>query len=298
MKSHKLTFLSLLMLGSVSLSGCYVDLGFIHFGEPDGETNTADGKLIYDEKAQLAHIDEYYETIDTSLSGQALLNDLKALNVSSRRTLVTYSAMGTSSNGKFKFTDYDPSTVKFNSDGIPYGTKILSFYSGKSTNTFNREHVWPNSRNGNAIEDDIFMPRPTVAEENSDRGNSIYKTGMATEYDGWDPVTAFGNTIGNYEGIRGECARIIFYCMTAASGLVLNEVTANNRNNMGSLTNLVEWSCDNPVNMREKRRQVGGEYLQGNRNAFVDHPEYVCKIWGGTNDATKAACQRANYAIN
>ena len=41
---------------------------------------------------------------------------------------------------------------------------------------------------------------------------------------------------------------------------------------------------------REKRRQDGGEYLQGNRNAFVDHPEFACKIWGTYNQATKQVC--------
>ena len=29
---------------------------------------------------------------------------------------------------------------------------------------------------------------------------------------------------------------------------------------------------------------------QGNRNPFIDHPEYACKIWGNTNATTKAIC--------
>ena len=86
--------------------------------------------------------------------------------------------------------------------------------------------------------------------------------------------------------------------MTASSSLVLNDETRNDGNNMGKLTDLIKWACENPVNEREKRRNVGGEYLQGNRNAFVDHPEYACKIWGSYNSSTKSACQKANYATN
>ena len=293
MKSTKLTLLSLLMLGSVTLSSCYLNLGFIEIGEKEEEGGSESG--LYDEKAQKKHIAEYYSGIDSSASGTTLLTALKSLNTTKRKSEVGYNKMGTSASGFYKFTDYDPATAKVASNGIPYGSKILSFYSGKSTSTFNREHVWPDSRGGDKVEDDIFMTRPTVSEENSERGNSVYKTGMNSQSAGWDPVAAFADNIGVYKSIRGECARIIFYCMTAVSGLTLNESTGNSGNNMGVLSDLIKWACENPVNDREKRRQVGGEYLQGNRNAFVDHPEYACKIWGSSNTS---ACKAAGYATN
>ena len=302
-KAFKL--ISLLVFSSVALTGC----SFITIednteqkeedkgGDQGGEQQGGEQK-IYDEEKQAVRIAEYYAEINSSESGTTLLSSLRTLNLKMRTSQVGYGAMSTSSSGKFKWTDYDPATVKFNDKGIPYGTKILSFYSGKSTTTFNREHTWPNSRDGNLVENDIFMTRPTINEENSDRGNSVYVTGMTSSSEGWDPVAAFANNIGNYESIRGECARIIFYCMTASSSLVLDDDTRNNGNNMGKLTDLIKWTCENPVNEREKRRNVGGEYLQGNRNAFVDHPEYACKIWGNHNSSTKYACQKANYPTN
>ena len=304
MKSRKVRLLSLLMLGSISLSACYIDLGFIQIGTKEEETNTADGKTIYDEQKQNAHILEYYSDIDSSASGDTLLSALRTLNLAKRTSTVGYSEMGSNSSGKVKFTDYDPAYAKFNSDGIPYGTRVLSFYSGKSVTTFDREHVWPASRlpggrDGNIVDDDILMPRPTCSEENQDRGNSAYVTGMADNRDGWDPVQAFQSTLGTYEGIRGECARIVFYCMTVDQRceLVDNASYYTGCKHMGKISDLMEWACDNPVNMREKRRQVGAEYLQGNRNAFVDHPEYACKIWGNSSDRTRAACARANYPV-
>lgn len=246
---------------------------------------------------------DYYPSSLDSLTGDALLTQLRTLNLSKRTSEAGYSAMGisTSSNPRqspFMYTDYDPSTVTYDNNGQPYGTKILSFYSGSSVTSWNKEHVWPASRltggrNGNIVDDDIYMPRPTINAENSDRGNSVFYEGMCHTSNGWDPVQAFevvNPSIGTYNNIRGECARIIFYAMTVDSTLVLNEKTSNDGNNMGRLSDLLKWNLQNSVNDREIRRQSGGQYLQGNRNAFVDHPEYACKIWGNTNNATKAAC--------
>jgi len=248
-------------------------------------------------------IGDYYK--DVTGTGDTLLTNLRSLNLTKRKSTVGYSGMGTSTSGMFKYTDYDPNYVSYDSNGQPYGTRVLSFYSGTSCTSWNREHVWPNSRGGGSggsagspyPDADIYMPRPTISSENSNRGNSAYVTDMAHSSDGWDPVTAFG-VDGCYKGksIRGEAARIIFYCMTVNSKLVLNESVACNGNNMGKLTDLLEWHVDNPINERELNRNNGGQYLQGNRNAFVDHPEYVCQVWGNTNAETKAICSRDPYA--
>ena len=244
----------------------------------------------------------YYEKLDDSGSGTDFLSVLRTFNMSNRKTNISYSSL----NSYFCYTDYDPATVKYDVNNQPYGTSLLSFYSGKSTTSYNKEHVWPNSRGGGSdkgksgspyVEDDIFMPRPTISAENSDRGNSSYVEGMCHSSNGWDPVTAFEKTLGVYQSIRGECARIIFYCMTVNPNLKLVDDAntdfsgVGGRVTMGKLSDMLRWNLENPVNEREINRNNGGQYIQGNRNAFVDHPEYACKIWGNTNDATKKICQ-------
>ena len=302
MRKH--TLLTLLAFGSITLSGCYVDLGFIQFGSKGvTDENHKDGRVIYDAEKDSQTISTYYADIDGSKSGEALLSDLRNLNLSNRVSTVGYKDMPY----LFCYTDYDPAYTKWNSDGVPYSGHILSFYSGKQVimGECDREHVWPASRlpggrDNNVVDKDIYMPRPTCDEENQDRGNSCYITDMNSTSKGWDPVEAFGHTIGVHESIRGECARIIFYCMTADENCVLNDdpvYVEGGVTNMGKISDLMEWACENPVNLREKRRQVGGQYLQGNRNAFVDHPEYACKIWGNATSRTKAACQSANYEV-
>ena len=241
----------------------------------------------------------YYDGINPE--SPTLLADLRALNLSKRKKESPYSSL----NELFRYTDYDPANVKYDENNQPYSTTLLSFYSGRSTTSFNKEHVWPNSRGGGQkngksgapyVENDIYMPRPTINAENSDRGNSSFVEGMCDDSKGWDPVTAFEKTLGVYQGIRGESARIIFYCMTVNEKLRLvddaNEDFSGigGRVTMGKLSDMLRWNLENPVNDREIRRQSGGEYIQGNRNAFVDHPEYACKIWGSTNATTKQIC--------
>ena len=284
MRKH--TLLTLLAFSSITLSGCYIDLGFIQIGNK-----------VYDEKKQAKEIEAYYKDIDDTETGAELLQSLRTLNLAKREKEIGYADLGK----YYNYTDFDPAYVKFNKSGVPYSGHILSFYSGKSVlmGECDREHVWPASRlkggrDGNIVDGDIFMARPTCSEENQARGNSAYVTGMNTERDGWDPVTAFADTLGVYEGIRGECARIIFYCMVASNQLTLTDDASRSsytkNKEMGVISDMLKWNLNYPVLDREQRRNSGAEYLQGNRNPFIDHPEYACKIWGSYNNKTKQIC--------
>lgn len=253
----------------------------------------------------------YYSSIDESKSGNALLTELRSLNLSKRQSTVGYSSMGTSPSGQFKYTDYDPDYVQYDSNGQPYGTRISSFYTYTSATSWNREHVWPNSHGGGSGGDagspypdaDIHMPRPTISSENSSRGNSFFVEGMNHSSNGWDPYTA-----GYSAESRGEAARITFYCMLVNSKLNLcasnttpsgtDPITGTSYGSghtMGNLETLLKWNINYPVTQREKNRNEGAEYLQGNRNAFIDHPEYACKIWGSFNSTTQSLCNNASW---
>lgn len=48
---------------------------------------------------------------------------------------------------------------------------------------------------------------------------------------------------------------------------------------IGDLCTLVEWNEAFPVTDFEKRCNDRVEELQGNRNPFIDHPEFVDAIW-------------------
>lgn len=284
-----------------------LSLSFLSFGLVTGVALSNDEHVAPVVAYENHDADTYYVGISGSATGNDLLSSLRTLNLGKRRKLVGYNGMGTKPSGDFKYTDYDPNYVQYDANQQPYGTRISSFYTYTSATSWNREHVWPDSHGGGKVEADIHMTRPTISSENSSRGNSFFVEGKNHSSNGWDPKTA-----GYSEQSRGEAARIVFYCLTASSQLCLSPtdtapsggkdpitgLTYGTGNTMGNLETLIKWNLNYPVTQREKNRNEGAEYLQGNRNAFVDHPEYVCRIWGNVNDTTRALCANDPYAAS
>ncbi len=223
----------------------------------------------------------YYASITDTMTGSTLLTALQSLNSKKRTKTVGYKNMG----DYYKQTDGDPKN----------SGNLLVFYSGKSSafngsfsGNINREHVWPNSRGGSVVEGDIHMPRPTLTNENGSRGNSFYVEGKKASSGGWDPaMESFG--VAKYRGIS---ARIIFYCVAASSQLSLVDTNDDSTGNktMGKLSDLLKWNLAYTIDATEVQRNDAAQGIQGNRNPFIDHPEYACKIWGNYNTATKTMC--------
>ena len=162
---------------------------------------------VSDTASELA---SYYSSISDSDSGTSLLSKLQSLNSSKRKKTMGYSTIGTDTGGAVIYTDYDLNSTAKDSNGQTYGTKVASFYTKTAATSWNREHMWPNSHGGNNVEADILHTRPTISSENSSRGNSFYVEGKNSSSAGWDPYTA-----GYDAEVRGECARVILYCVVA-----------------------------------------------------------------------------------
>ena len=237
-----------------------------------------------------ADVGSYYSSITDSMSGTTLLNALNSLNSSKRTRTVGYDGMKTFS----AVCDADP-------DG---SGKIIGFYdnaklgpSWDSAATWNREHVWPNARGGNTVEGDAHMVRPASVKTNSGRGSKGFGV------DSFDP----GNSVAYY---RGVASRIIFYCAIANKNLKIQDIVLNSdgsspSNTMGTLSDMLRWNLQylptdtsfTGANDLARRTELSrNEKIQtasngqGNRNPFIDHPEYACKIWGDTNATTRQIC--------
>lgn len=230
---------------------------------------------------------EYYKDIDDNATGETLLNALNSLNSAKRKKTIGYAGFKT----MFKYTEIDPK-------GTTPAGKMYGFYNNALVNadwdneaTWNREHVWPRSRGGNRIEGDILMTRPTSVKINSERGNMVY----GSVNDSYDP----GQYVAEYRGIA---ARIILYGAIAEKTLHIDEETGSSTNSMGILSELLKWNLQYlpggadsdslALRIEYNRNEVNATNpeLQGNRNPFVDHPEYACRIWGTTDSATRKAC--------
>ena len=149
---------------------------------------------------------------------------------------------------------------------------------------WNREHVWTQSKYPASASDNhnIFACEGQI---NNYRGNLPYDEGGSV-------VTVFGHTteckmISNTsfepcDAAKGEIARAVMYGTVMYSYTMTEEIK--------SIELALKWHLEHPNTERDIRRNNVVYGNQGNRNPFVDHPEYACKIWGNTNSATKALC--------
>lgn len=195
-------------------------------------------------------------------------------------------------NTGFIGVDYgDAKTALAEADVDPNdSTKVLTIYSRDSVNrewdgsSWHREHVWPNSRLGlERVEEndvsqasDLHNLRAIVPSVNSSRSNKIYDTitGADTFYPG--------------DKDKGDVARILLYMTIKYPFLTLvDEVLDNDPDTnytpqgakMAKLSMILKWHTEDPVDDFERNRNEVIYRWQKNRNPFIDHPEFVAKIW-------------------
>jgi endonuclease I len=164
---------------------------------------------------------------------------------------------------------------------------VILVYTGYSVSgnwdggtTWNREHVWPQSRLGVYVgyDDDDFPSKatdlhnlkPADPNENAIRSN---------DYFDW---TKTSNTYEPRDEVKGDIARILFYMATMYFDLSLNEdeLSLSLYKTMGILSVLLEWNEIDPVDDFERNRNEVIYAYQGNRNPFIDYPEFANLIWG------------------
>ena len=165
-------------------------------------------------------------------------------------------------------------------DGYMYGIWDGDLIAGTATGSWNKEHVWPQSRMGTDVTSsskgkgsDLHNLRVSCAVMNNRHGNDAYDeqgiTGM------WYPnVDSDGSPAHRYVGDhRGDAARILFYMALRYPELSLVGGASLVGYEMGNLDSLLRWNEEDPVDEFEMRRNGRIYEYQGNRNPFVDLPE-------------------------
>lgn len=195
------------------------------------------------------------------------------------------------SYGDFRFsaaiTDADPN-VPGNLLTVYSRTSVTAAWDGGAT--WNREHTWPDSRQPQDASNsstgaiaDPHMLRPAVPSINGSRGNKPY---------GLDDSTgSYGAVAGGYyfpgDADKGDMARTQFYAATrwSSQGLSLTDAFPSGFQ-MGDLSSLVNWNyLDTPDEFERHRNQavysqaLNPSYYSNNRNAYVDHPEFVWSVF-------------------
>lgn len=161
-------------------------------------------------------------------------------------------------------------------------------------NPINAEHIVPQSFYGSAspMKSDIWSIRPCHGSANSARSNKPFgevADGSAQWYGvngsgdyfstGSTPANAddFSESSGGIweprEEFKGDVARSVFYFYT------MYPTQAGDISGVCDPQILYDWHLQDPVSPVEQTRNNRTETAQGNRNPYVDHPDWVYLGW-------------------
>ena len=238
----------------------------------------------------------YYSGINgygTSIKGQ-----LHTLIKNTHTTQYTYDG----AKVQLYYTDEDPANSN-NVIEIYTGWSINRNSFGSGTTDWNREHTWSKSHGDfgdvKPAGTDLHHLRPCDATVNSAKSNKDFDTG-GTAYTDASPPPGYTGSTGCFtttetweprDADKGDVARMIMYMAVRYDGDDSNMTTdlelvdhtysdaGSNLPYYGKLSTLLQWHYQDPPDAWEARRNNRIEERQGNRNPFIDHPEYAQFIW-------------------
>ncbi len=249
---------------------------------------------------------DYYAPI-TAQSGTALLGQVHDLIVGTHTHYSSYAECKSYASTTDPALNGEKGVLEF------YTHETMTSFSG-TKGTWNREHVWPQnlSKEGGSgsqlwgtsnAGSDMHHIRPSEGMLNNSRGNKKYGnvTNGTPEYS--QTTSGSNSELGGYsnsstfmplDNVKGDAARIVMYVYThyntasrvygtkesKGSGTlpITNIISASSESAAFDL--LIEWNESDPVDDIEKTRNEAVYKIQGNRNPFIDHPEYAEAIWG------------------
>ena len=228
----------------------------------------------------------YYDGLNTDLRGDDFRDKLASLITSTHKKETTYDGLK---------RIYDDSDVDL--DGK---SGMTLFYTGTVVKSYsaygaNREHVWPKN-GGKAFPasskcgSDAHHLRPCDQQLNSTRGSysfgevaqtagNIVKQDGSTTYD--NLCYKSGSFFYPGVGYRGATARILMYVQTRWGNdynLTFVDGSGSNKT-IGDFDTLYKWHLEEPPTREEIYRNNCVAAIQGNRNPFIDHPEYAYYIY-------------------
>lgn len=192
----------------------------------------------------------------------------------------------------------------------PTGTDPYSYSAGTTQrcgtysvegDCYNREHIIPQSTFNSAapMVSDAHFITPTDGKVNGQRSNYPHGPVTSATWTSLNGSKLGASTTSGYSGpifepineFKGDIARMYFYFATryentvAGYSYAMFNGTSNQVFTTAFLNLLITWHNQDPVSSREIARNNAIYTSQNNRNPYIDHPEYVQKIWNPTADA-------------
>lgn len=172
--------------------------------------------------------------------------------------------------------------------------------SRKEGDCYNREHTLPRSWFNDTpyMDSDLFHIYPTDGYVNNRRSNLPYGEVGITMWESSNGSKIGQNTFGSYtktvfepvDEYKGDLARTYFYLVTAYEDYLpgWSSEQAGGSKYPGlsdwSVELLLKWHHEDPVSIKEVRRNEEVYKLQGNRNPFIDYPDLAEHVWGTTSE--------------
>ena len=240
----------------------------------------------------------YYNGVDGKSSASAILDAL--FTKISGHTVIAYKSLEPyyAQTDMYADTIWDMySTCRFTMDDANKQQKAVC-------DAWNKEHSIPQSwfNEGSPMKSDLFHVYPTDARVNNFRSNLPYGevaggngAGFQDNYQNHGLGKKGSNTFPGYTGTvfepadeyKGDFARTYFYmvaryrdkALTASGGSVV--FTSNKTDLTEFAKNLfLKWHRQDPVSQKEIDRNQAVYGIQGNRNPFIDYPDFVEYVWG------------------
>ncbi|MBL4673803.1 MAG: endonuclease [Arenicella sp.] len=189
----------------------------------------------------------------------------------------------------------------------PYNYTAITNQCGSynsEADCYNREHSFPRSWFGGSIEpmnSDVHFIFATDGQVNAYRGsfpygevgtNDVVSNNGSRRGSAQSGLGYSGTVFEPIDEFKGDVARSTLYVATRYENIVAgweNNSSSSNAILDGSNTQVFEtwyinllkqWHQQDPVSQKEIDRNNAAHVYQGNRNPFVDQPNYVQSIWG------------------
>ena len=211
-------------------------------------------------------------------------------NIIKNHTVVSYGRLLEA----FAYTDCKPNgTIWDIYSNIEYSLSGNCGTYDEEGDCWNREHTWPQSwfNEKSTPRSDLFHVYPTDGFVNGKRSNYPYGEVDNPKYTSGNgsklgPCVTSGYSGTAFEPIdeyKGDIARSYFYMSVRYvgedSGWGTSAMTNKSEIKDWAMTMLLRWSDQDPVSQKEIDRNNAVYGYQGNRNPFIDHPEYARMIW-------------------
>ena len=270
----------------------------------------------------------YYDSAQ-GLQGYALKTALK--NIIKNHTVLSYGSL----NGYYNQTDKD---LYFENDGSlldiysekPTSAEAYTYGFGNADqcgtydeegDCWNKEHVFPQGFFNEQLpmRTDLHQVLPTDGYVNNRRGNYNFGKVNSASWTSTNGSKVGPNVFPGYSGtvfepideFKGDIARIMLYFATRYEDQVTSSSwdNHNTQNNPLNGTNnqvyedwiielFIAWHQQDPVSQKEIDRNNKVYQIQGNRNPFVDHPEWVLLVWRPNMDVSEVNAQEVSFFPN